>query len=94
MRKQRLKEINTLSNVRKPILGGIYVFLAPPPQKKTLVFLTLSSFSAQIYSIFPWHSGWDLIIVILKIRKEPQGDDFMKVTQEGFYILIRFSPIK
>lgn len=60
----------------------------------TLIFSTLSSFSAQIYSIFSTAQWRDLIIVILKIRKEPQGDDFMKVTQEAFYILIWFSPIK
>lgn len=90
MRQQKLREVNTLPNVWKPIPDGNYIYLAP----KLLVFSTLSSFSAQFYSIFPQHSGGDLIIVILKIRKEPQGDDFMKVTQEAFHVLIRFLPIK
>lgn len=66
------------------------VYMAPTP----LLFSTLSHFSAQFHPILPEHSRVDLIIVILKIRKEPQGDDFMKVTQEGFHILILFSSIK
>ena len=55
---------------------------------KPLVFSTLPCFSARFHSILPQHSGTDIVIVILKIKKELQGDDFMKVTQEAFHTLI------
>jgi hypothetical protein len=50
---------------------------------KTPVFPTASCFYAWAHSMLAHHGETDLIIAILKVRKDPQRDDFMKVTQSA-----------
>lgn len=48
-----------------------------------LFFPTASCFYAWAHSMLAHHGETDLIIAILKVRKDPQRDDFMKVTQSA-----------
>lgn len=68
------------------------MYLVKPylPGSQLLVVSTLPCFSVGFHSFLLQHSSVDIIIVILKIKKESQGDDFMKVTQEAFHTFIGF----
>lgn len=73
-----VRDVNAQCYLVKPYLPG----------SKPLVFSALPCFSAGFHSFLPQHSRIGIIIVILKIKKESQGDGFMKVTQEAFHTLI------